>query len=225
MEARDEQSIKTYSSEVSRALTLLSDSLTRSPVRAEQLPDMLPRAAYWLGVAVAGSRPGLSRTPAAAIADALGMLDAIREGTRAAYAGAAPPPPEAAAAVARIGDVTEAFRIVLEPALVTGQLAGRAGVVVSTGWLGVALRAALSPLGKPWVPYSPRVFARGHGQDEPLSVLTVPDLTRGSTREPAEEERLAALGEKLFSDRTLSAGARGRARRAMSRRRRTRTGR
>lgn len=206
MVARDAEAIEVHAAEVSRALLLLEDSLSRSPARPAQLPDILPRAAYWLGAALAGSKPGLSRSPSAAIADALGLLDAIGEGTRAGHAGMASPGESAGSAASRVEEQVETLRKAIEPAAGTGELSDRARLVVATGLLGARLREALAPLGKTWKPYSPRVPGKGPAQDEAISVLTVPVLSRGAARDPAEEERLAALGEKLFSDRTLSAG-------------------
>jgi cytochrome c peroxidase len=62
----------------------------------------------------------------------------------------------------------------------------------------------LSPLGKVWRPYLPRVRGQGQAPDHPVSVLTVPALSRWAGRDAAEDERLAALGERLFSDKGLS---------------------
>lgn len=49
---------------------------------------------------------------------------------------------------------------------------------------------------------------RGGAQEEPTSVLTIPRLRRVGEAPEAELARLAALGEKLFSDKSLSAGSR-----------------
>lgn len=201
----DRKAIEGHAAEVARALQLLEDSLSRSPVRPSQLPDLLPRAAYWLGAAIAGSKPGLSREPRAAVADALGLLDAIQMAWPLAGA-LISPAPDTGERLARLEERLMAVRRALEAAQATGELPDRARLCASTGQIGADLRAALSPLGKVWVPYSPRVGRGGAAAEEPITVLTVPALSRGAARDAAEEERLAALGEGLFADRTLSKG-------------------
>jgi cytochrome c peroxidase len=205
MEAGEKKAIEESAAEVSRALRLLEDSLSRSPVQPAQLPDILPRAVYWLGAALAGSKPGLSRIPAAAVADALGLLDAIQQASALALA-LVSPAQDTGEALARLEPRFLAVRKALEPARATGELSDRARLCLLTGRIGADLRALLSPFGKPWNPYAPRVPGQGSALEEPTTVLTVPVLGRGARRDPAEEERLADVGEKLFSDRTLSKG-------------------
>lgn len=198
----DRAAIEQQVAEVSGALMLLSEALSRSPVRPRDLPDLLPRAAFWAGAALAGSKPGLSRSLPAAAADALGLLEAIHAALRATPG----PASEALAAAAREAErLIEQLRAALEPALATGEVHDRATLVRLTGWVGERLRAALRPLGAPWIPYPPREPVAGDSDAEVITVLTVPSLRRWAL--PAGEgERLAALGERLFFDRTLSAG-------------------
>lgn len=208
--AGDAKATATHAAEADGALRLLGDSMSRSPVKAAQLPDILARATYWLGAAVAGSKPGLSRSPAAAVADALGMLDAIEQGVRETVALISPAQDTAEKVTPLLGHI-EAVRKPLLAAAATGELRDRAAIVVRTGLLGASLRPVLWPSSTLWRPYSSRVRTDASALDEPITVLTVPALSRAAgrgapPRDEVEEERLAALGERLFSDRALSAG-------------------
>ncbi len=208
--AQDTKAITTHLAEVDGALRLLGDSMSRSPVKAARLPDILARATFWLGAAVAGSKPGLSRAPAAAVADALGMLDAIEEGARETVT-LISPAEDTGEKVTRLLAHIEAVRKPLVAAAATGELRDRAAIVVRTGLLGASLRPALWPSAATWKPYSALVRGDSSALDEAVTVLTVPALSRAAgrgapPRDEAEEERLAALGERLFFDRALSAG-------------------
>lgn len=200
---RDPKAIAAQAEEVSRALLLLEDSLSRSPLTPSALPNALSRAAFWLGAAIAGSKPGLSLSPRAAVADALGLLDAIRDGVLAAFP-LVSPRLETATLIARYEERLQAVDSALRAAETTGELTERAQLIVTTGKLAAALGPVLSPFGAPWKPYSPRIASGGPPEEEPVTVLTVPVLAREKGRDPAEEDRLIALGEKLFSDKALS---------------------
>jgi cytochrome c peroxidase len=222
MAAGDAAGIASNGADVDRALQLIEDSFRRTPMLRDKTHLLLPRTAYELGAILAGSKPGLATTAAGAVADAAGALEAI-EGMVAGFAAEVSPGQDFAAQMDRVRGHVEALKQAIgaaEAAGAAGELSDRAALIARTGKLGAALREVLSSGAKgagsagavasavkPWRPYAPLVPAAGGGPEEPSSVLTVPRLSRMSHPASEEEQRkLAALGEKLFSDKTLSKG-------------------
>ena len=210
--AGDRQATSDAAGEVDRALLLLTDSLRRSPAKRDLALSLLPRAAFALGAVFAGSRPGAAQSPAGVVADAQGLLDVIEEGV-AAYSVLVSPSQEFTAAATRLHGRIESLRTSLAAAEKRGELSDRAALVMVTAWLGADLRALLGPAA--WKPYVPRVPSGAEPAGEPLSVLTLPVLRRATSgaraRETGQPDRLddpqlASLGERLFSDKSLSPG-------------------
>lgn len=183
-----------------RALQLVEDALSRKPVSRAQAAVVLPKSAFWLGAVLAGSKPGMAATQDGAIADAQGWLDAVERGL-AAYSFLVSPSKEFGAAAETATLEIGILRAALDAAAPAGALSGRAALVVHTGKLGAALRALLGP--SAWTPYAPAVGPA----DQPVTVLTVPKLRRAEPAGGASAlAELAAKGEALFFDKSLSAG-------------------
>ena len=209
----DRQAISEAAAEVDRALQLLADSHDRSPARRQLAVSLLPRAAFALGAALAGSRPGASQTEPGVIADAQGLLDAVEQGARA-YSTLVSPSLEFTDAANRAYPRMQEIRTALAAAEKKGELAGRADLVMKATWLAADLRGMLGP--GAWRPYLPRRESGRPAAEEPIGVLTLPILRRAAPRpterQPAtatqasstNEDELARVGERLFSDKALS---------------------
>ncbi len=231
--AGDRKAIDEEGGAVKRALRLLQDAFERNRARPGRVPFMLPRAAYALGAILAGSRPGLASGAAAVVADAQGHLDAVEQLLlfNQAFASVAK---DRDSAAARVQETIAALRKAFDAAEAAGELSDRARLVVLTGQVGADIRTILGPSSDLWSPYPPAVSAKDAASGparsqgpvaapsgrpsgsaaapprprplgEPVSVLTVPRLRRIGEPSEGDLERLAALGEKLFSDRSLSA--------------------
>ncbi len=142
------------------------------------------------------------------IADAQGLLDAVEQGSRA-FGLLVSPSLEYTAAATRAHEIVQDLRAAFTAAAGKGELSDRAALVMKSTWLGTHLRIMLGPA-VAWKPYLPRV-PTGTGQPaEPLGVLTLPVLRRFASgtpttaQSPKTLDELASLGERLFSDKTLS---------------------
>lgn len=177
--------------DISRALQLIEVELAvgvprRETARAASL------MAYELGLVLAGASAELASSELGVRADALGTLDGL-EGVMTALerSGSGAAPARWRAVHAQLSQAVEAGT--------EAGLRGRARLVVQTGQLGVAVRAALRGAGYHVPPpYAPRVAAGSDAEREPISALTVPASKAPPTRSQV------ALGRRLFFEQRLS---------------------
>lgn len=192
----------TAGSKVKSALERLQASFEKERARQARVPFLLPRAVYSLGEIFAGSKVGLPSRPSAVIAEAAGLLDII-EGLTMHNQAFASVDTDQGKIAGRARQTLAGLRKAVKEAEKSGQLVGRAGLVVETGKLGADVRRALGPSSDLWVPYPPAVSARDKslpkmgGIDEPTSALTMPRDDRLSDLTTAERSMFSFAGSPL----------------------------
>jgi cytochrome c peroxidase len=201
----DVEALRREGGMIQRVLRLLGDEATRVPVSPSNAATALSLAAYDLGALALESTAGLPDGPSAVLADLRGTLDFIEHGARALAEEAGP---AAGAALPAVRDAIGPLRAQLDAARSSLDLENRAGFVLQTGRLGVALRRLDAAAGLPArLPYRPRVASVEREIDEPICALTVPAPRLGPDGAPPRDEAYAELGRHLFFDRRLSPGA------------------
>jgi cytochrome c peroxidase len=178
IESSDCESTHRHAAEVGGAFRLSELSFSTIDIPPGPFAQALSDAAYTLGQAVLESTPFIPEGDDSALADVLGLLDVLEQGTHALGFDAGP-------AMPALGLLRQSGRL--------SQVGDRALVVRETGVLGAAIRRAAHGLG-----VSPTLMIRPLFDDAEVSVLTLPRPAA-----PAEPAR-AELGRRLFFDRRLS---------------------
>jgi cytochrome c peroxidase len=184
IEAHDCAAASDAARAVEGAFEITDRALTTGAVPHGPFGQSLSDAAYRLGQAVLESTPYVPEGDDAALADVLGLLDYVEGGARALgldLAGTAGP------------------LDVVRTAKTLSEATDRAVLVRATGLTGAAIRSALRKL--PDEHLAPTLMYRPLDDAPDIAALTLPRPALAA--KPAE----AALGERLFFDRRLSAKA------------------
>lgn len=181
--------------QIRSALRLASVELRDPPATLEMGLQTLSDTAYDLGLILVESHPNAPATSRAALADVVGTLDALKQGTTSVSA-------QLREQVANEANEVELALAPIASALdqktELRQVSGRASLVVSTGRAGAALRSMGTKAGvKLRAPYRP-LGVEGDLTQVAVSALTLPAPRRGI------DPSVSALGKRLFGDRRLS---------------------
>jgi cytochrome c peroxidase len=178
IESHDCRSVRDSANALEGAFALSNLALSRVDVPAATLGQSLADAAYGLGQAILESTPYVPEADDTALADVLGFLEFLENGTRALGL-------EVTAYLAPLARLRDARTL----AAVTD----RAASVRATGVLGTSIRHALGALG-----FATTLTYRPLRDAPDISALTLP-----RPAEPADPEA-AALGQRLFFESRLS---------------------